>query len=106
MEEFILDSIKFILKNNKFSFDSKMFSQVFGTAMGTKYALPYTCLTIGYKKIKPFTQELPKYFSHNFEYFLTCLNNLHPAIKYMFKEAKLIQSDHSQPYQVLHFLDI
>ena len=48
----------------------------------------------------------------DFEYFSTCLNNLHPAIKYTSKgkinpkKAKLIQSDHSQPYQVLNFLDI
>ena len=42
----------------------------------------------------------------DFEFFSTCLNNLHPAIKYTFEKAKLIQSDHSQPYQVLNFLDI
>ena len=35
----------------------------------------------------------------------TCLNNLHPTIKYTFKKAKLIQSNHSQPYQVLNFLE-
>ena len=40
------------------------------------------------------------------EYCSTCLNNLHPAIKYMSEKAKLIQSDHSQPYQILNFLDI
>ena len=26
----------------------------------------------------------------DFEYVSTCLNNLHPAIKYMFEKAKLI----------------
>ena len=41
----------------------------------------------------------------DFEYFSTCLNNLHPSIKHKFEKAKLIQSDHSQPYQVLKFLD-
>ena len=48
MKEFIIDSIKFILKNNNFLFDSKMFNQVFGRAMGTKCTPPYACLTIGY----------------------------------------------------------
>ena len=40
------------------------------------------------------------------EYVSTCPNNLHHAIKYTFKTGKLIQIDHSQPYQVLNFLDI
>ena len=47
---------------------------------------------------------LPKHL--DFDYFSTRLNNLHPAIKYTFEKAKLIQSDHSQPYQVLNFLHI
>ena len=41
-----------------------MFYQFFGTAMTTKCAPLYACLTIGYQKeTKLFTQELPKYFS-------------------------------------------
>ena len=60
--------------------------------------------------IKGFTRHMhdfvfwPKHL--DFKYFSTCLNNLHPAIKYKFEKAKLIQSDRSQPYQVMHFLDI
>ena len=62
-KEFILESIEFILKSNIFLFDSKMFNQIFGTAMGTKFAPPCACLTIGYQEeTKLFTQELPKYF--------------------------------------------
>ena len=49
-KEFILESIKFILKNNNFLFDSKTFNQTIGTAMGTKCAPPYACLTIGYQE--------------------------------------------------------
>ena len=64
-KEFILESIEFILKNNNFSFDSKIFNQIFGTPMGTKCAPPYVCLTIGYQgDTKLFTQELPKHFSN------------------------------------------
>ena len=108
--------------------------QVFRTAVGTKCLPTNAYFTIGYQEeIKIFTQELPKYFSieesevikevckqymHDgfmfwpkhldFEYFRTCLNSLHPAIKYKYKQnksnvignikAKLIQNDHSQPY--------
>ena len=63
-KEFIIDSIKFILKNNNFLFDSKMFNQVFGTDIGSKYASPYACLTKEYQEeTELFTQELTKYFS-------------------------------------------
>ena len=49
-KEFIIDSIKFILKNNNFLFDSKMFNQVFGTAIESKCASPYACLTKEYQE--------------------------------------------------------
>ena len=57
-KEFILEAIEFILKNNNFFFDSKMFNQIFGTAMVTKCAPPYAYQG----ETKLFTQELPKYF--------------------------------------------
>ena len=63
--EFILELIEFISKNNNFLFNSKMFNQIIRTAMDTKCAPPYACLTIGYQEeTKLFTQELPKYFSN------------------------------------------
>ena len=49
-KEFIIHSSKFILKNNNF-FYSKLFNQVFGTAMRTKCVPPYVCLTIGYQEV-------------------------------------------------------
>ena len=49
-KEFIPESIEFILKNNKFLFHSKMFCRIIGTAMGTKCAPLYACLTIGYQE--------------------------------------------------------
>ena len=39
-ENFILESVKFILENNNFLFDNVMYKQVLGTAMGTKFAPP------------------------------------------------------------------
>ena len=42
-----------------------MFNEIFGTAMGTKYAPLCACLTIFYQEeIRLFTQELSKYFSN------------------------------------------
>ena len=62
-KKFITGSVKFTLKNENFLFDSKMFNHVFGTAIVTKCAPPYACLTIGYQEeTKLFTQELPNTF--------------------------------------------
>ena len=106
-KEFILASIEFILKNNNFLFDSKIFNQIIGTDMGTKCAPLYAFVTIGYQEeTKLFTKELPKWFSDeecllikeffkrymddgfifwttqlDFNSFSIWLNNLHPAIK-------------------------
>ena len=63
MKKNIIDSIRFILKNNNILFYSKMFNQVFEKAMGNKCAPQHACLTIGYQKeTKIFTQELVRYF--------------------------------------------
>ena len=35
---------KFMLKNNFFEFETKIIQKISGTAMGTKFALPYACL--------------------------------------------------------------
>ena len=35
---------EFVLKNNFFEFDSKVFQQIVGTAIGTKFAPPYACI--------------------------------------------------------------
>ena len=35
---------EFVLKNNFFEFDSKVFQQIAGTAIGTKFAPPYACI--------------------------------------------------------------
>ena len=45
---FILETPSFVLSNNNFQFDSDMFLQLVGTAMGTKLAPPYVCLSVGY----------------------------------------------------------
>ena len=35
---------EFVLKNNLFEFNSKVFQQISGTAIGTKFAPPYACI--------------------------------------------------------------
>ena len=108
-----------------------MYLQLLGTAMGTKCAPPYTCVTIGYlEETKLFTQQLPKYFNQeecnqtiqllkrymddgfifrpetlNFENFKTSLNSMHPSIKFTFKKAEIIY-ENDKKIQVLNFLDI
>ena len=47
-KKFIIEGIEFILKNNTFCFNEKIFRQTKGTAMGTKFAPVYATLVIGY----------------------------------------------------------
>ena len=47
-KEFIVESVLFILSNNNFFFDKVCRHQKEGTAMGTKFAPPYACLSVGY----------------------------------------------------------
>ena len=46
-KEFVLESVKFILKNNNLNFDNEYFNQIKGTAMGNIFAPTYTNLTMG-----------------------------------------------------------
>ena len=47
-KEFVLKLAEFVLRNNYFVFDEKMYHQVIGTAMGSIFAPPYAQLTIGF----------------------------------------------------------
>ena len=60
-KEFILESIKIILENNNFYFNDKMYTQVRGTAMGTKFAPTYATLVLAYLEEKLFVQTEMKY---------------------------------------------
>ena len=61
--DFIMESLKSVLKNNKVLFNDHMYLELLGTAMSTKCAPPYAYLTVHYlEKPKRFTYELPKYF--------------------------------------------
>ena len=45
---FILEAASFVLLNSNFQFDIYMFLQLIGTSMGTNFAPPYACLSVGY----------------------------------------------------------
>ena len=42
--ENLIKMAEFVLKNNFFEFDSKVFQQIAGTDIGTKFAPPYACI--------------------------------------------------------------
>ena len=42
--ESLIKMAEFVLKNNFFEFDSKVFQQIAGTAIGIKFAPPYACI--------------------------------------------------------------
>ena len=47
-KSFILEGMDIILRNNNFQFGGKNYIQIFGTAMGTKFAPTYATLVLGY----------------------------------------------------------
>ena len=103
-----------------------MYLQLLGTAMGTKCAHPYACLTVGYlEETTLFTNELPKYFNGskcklivelfkryiddgfifwplklNLENFKTCLDSMHSSIKFTFENLEIIY-ENEKKVQVL-----
>ena len=42
----LVNMAKFVLSNNYFEFSKKVFQQISGTAIGTKFAPPYACIFI------------------------------------------------------------
>ena len=42
--ENLIEMAEFVLKNNLFKFNNKVFQQISGTAIGTKFAPPYACI--------------------------------------------------------------
>ena len=76
-DDFILQAIEFILKNNTFYFNNEYFRQRKGTAMGTKFAPIYATLVLGYIEeilyseiAKEFGENFSEYFKHFWKRFL------------------------------------
>ena len=127
--EFVLKALDFVLNNNYFIFLNSMYYRKSGTAIGTKWAPPYACLTIGYlEECILFPIELVKYFNEeecelieeifkrcmddgfiiwptelSFEKFMICLNNLNKNIKFTYEEASY---DNCEEIYSLNFLDV
>ena len=107
-KEFIITSVQFILENNYFNFDSELWHQLIGTAMGKSFAPPYACLTMGYlEETMLFPRLIPetfdtitsqliieffkRYIDDGFNFlpnsvspalFLEVLNSMHESIQY------------------------
>ena len=61
--DFIIESLKFVLKNNNVLFGDHMYLQLLGTAMDTKCAPLYVCVIVGYlEETKTFFQRTTKIF--------------------------------------------
>ena len=130
-EEFIIESLIFVLENNYFIFDGQYYKQEDGTAMGTNVAPVYACLTVAYlEEYELFPNILPRYFnvdqcswiqenykrymddgflpllkSINLELFMECLNSLHPMINFTYETAKFTKNN-TNVVQTLNFLDV
>ena len=50
--EDILKNANFLLKNNLFEFDCKLYKPISSSAIGTKFALPYASIFMGYIKME------------------------------------------------------
>ena len=130
---FILEAASFVLSNNNFQFDIYMFLQLVGTAMGTKFAPPYACLSVGYlEETILFPRLLPLHFTltecklieeifkrfmdygfvlwpknANIDIFRKLLNELHPSLKFTVEKGKNSCEQNFDTFtQVLNFLDV
>ena len=129
-DQFILEASAFVLKNNNFKFDGQLWLQLVGTAMGTDFAPPYACLTMGFLEETKLEPELQKHYTpsqtrqiiENFlryiddgfilwllemdlDLFKEIMNSLHPSIKFTFELGKKITMQ-DRLIKILNFLDI
>ena len=92
---------EFVLKNNYFEFDGKVYQQISGTAIGTKFAPPYACLFLDKVETDFLDKEVVKPWSwfryiddiffvwteglEKLESFLQRLNCFHPNLKFTYE---------------------
>ena len=128
---FVLEAAEFVLKNNYFLFDEQLWLQVVGTAMGTDFAPPYACLTMGFLEETKLEPQLRNHYTDAevsliLDYFLRyiddgfiiwrseldrkrfeeIMNNLHPSIKFTFESGELVELQDGTMVLKLNFLDI
>ena len=94
----LVDMAEFVLKNNYFEFDSAIYHQISGTAIGTKFAPPYACIFMDFFEeqfLKTCTKQPWAYFRYIDDIFmiwtegeqellkfLDNLNSFNPSIKF------------------------
>ena len=93
-----------VLKDNLFEFDCKFYQQISGTAIGTKFALPYACVFMDYveteflktQAIKTWQQKrfIDGIFfiwtdsEENLNKFIKDLNEFHSNLKFTYEKSK------------------
>ena len=127
---FIIESVEFLLKNNNCTFKDQLFNQINGTAMDASFASFYACLTIEYleetvlfpklsniyadhnvltvkETCKRFMSDdivfLPRHLCKND--FLSLLSSMDNAIKFTLEDSETI-SLNSRNIERINFLDI
>ena len=100
--EDLLQMAKFVLKNNFFEFDSKIKQQISGTAFGTKFAPPCTCIFMDKfetdflttQNLKPWVwlRYIDIFFvwihgQEKLHDFLSCLNVFSPNLKFTYEHS-------------------
>ncbi len=129
--EFIIEGVLFVLNNNNFFFDGTCWHQIDGTAMGTKMAPPYACLSVGYLEETKLYPQLPRHFipsiceliirwflryiddgfllwlkGFDFNIFLKLLNSLNQFIQFTHEPSKKYIDETGDHVQELAFLDV
>ena len=129
---FIVEAASFVLSNKNFQFGSYMFLQLVGTAMSTKFAPRYACLSVNYlEETILFPRLLPLHFTlteckliedifkrfmddgfvlwpknSNIDVFRKLLNEQHPSLKFTVEKRKNSCGQNFDTFvQVLNFLD-
>ena len=125
-----MESVEYLLKNNNCIFESQLFNQLKGTAMGASFAAFYACLTIGFleeTKLYPalttrFGEENMKVIKEMYRRFmddgivllpahicksefLSVLNSMHPDIEFTLEESESV-TVRGKKVERLNFLDI
>ena len=102
--EDIIKMAEFVLKNNLFELNSKFYKKISRTAIGTKFALPYSCIFMDYieteflksLEIKPWLWKrfIDDIFSiwtdtaENLDKFLEDLNKFPPNLRFTYEKSR------------------
>ena len=101
----LIDLAELVLKNNYFTHDEKIFKQIRGTAMGTRFAPSYAILAMAeFEELALSNSELDPetwwrfiddifliwlHGEHSFKQFLDYLNSLHPTLKFTSTDSEI-----------------